>query len=394
MSGSWWQGVRLVAERNVIENLRSRTFKVVTGLLLVLAVAAVTVPHFIDQGTTTYSLATVGKVEPALGAALDAAGRSADFKVRYTAVADRAAARQAVHDGDVTAALAGRTLFASAHANTAFPLAVAQAVVAREITSRMAAMGLTSGQVAELQRVQPPRQVAVGRVQDEDRAFVGFAVGVVLFMALTIAGTAIGTAVAMEKSTRISEVLLAVLRPSQPLVGTVLAVGMTTLVQLLVLAVPIAVAAGVSGAGLPAGAAGDIAIAVVWFVLGFGLYAFAFAAAAALVDKVTEVSAAIQPVTYTLIASYLAGVFVVSGDPHGGWSVAASLFPFSAPLAMPIRWASGDVPVYQLLLAMALTAITAVLLVAVASSIYRRALLITGRRVRLREVVGLRAAGA
>jgi ABC-2 type transport system permease protein len=54
---------------------------------------------------------------------------------------------------------------------------------------------------------------------------------------------------------------------------------------------------------------------------------------------------------------------------------------------MPIRWAGGEVPVYQLVLAMTLTALTALLLVVVASSIYRRALLITGRRVTFREIL-------
>lgn len=58
---------------------------------------------------------------------------------------------------------------------------------------------------------------------------------------------------------------------------------------------------------------------------------------------------------------------------------------------MPLRWASGDVPVYQLFLAMTLTAGTAVALVPLAGSIYRRALLITGRRVRLREMIGRHA---
>jgi ABC-2 type transport system permease protein len=53
---------------------------------------------------------------------------------------------------------------------------------------------------------------------------------------------------------------------------------------------------------------------------------------------------------------------------------------------MAVRWASGQVPIYQLWLAMALTAAAAVLLVSVASSIYRRALLITGHRVSLREM--------
>ena len=84
------------------------------------------------------------------------------------------------------------------------------------------------------------------------------------------------------------------------------------------------------------------------------------------------------------------GVTIVSMDPSGAWSVAASIFPLTAPLSMPIRWASGLVPVWQLVLAMALTAATAMLLVSFASTIYRRALVITGRRVKLRELMGSR----
>src|SRR5665647_1838750 len=202
----------------------------------------------------------------------------------------------------------------------------------------------------------------------------------------------IATTVAMEKSTRISEVLLAILRPSQVLVGTVVAIGTVTLCQLLVLATPFAVAVQVTDKiGLPPIAAADITLAVLWFLLGFALYAFLFAASAALVNKITEVNSAILPVTMTLVVGYMLAITVVTSDPSGGWSVLASLFPLSAPMAMPIRWAAGEVPVWQLLLAMALTAATAVLLVSVASSIYRRALLITGHRVKLREVLGGRA---
>jgi ABC-2 type transport system permease protein len=55
---------------------------------------------------------------------------------------------------------------------------------------------------------------------------------------------------------------------------------------------------------------------------------------------------------------------------------------------MPVRWASGEVPMYQLLLAMALTLGTAVAFLSLASTIYRRALLITGRRIRFQELLG------
>jgi ABC-2 type transport system permease protein len=80
-------------------------------------------------------------------------------------------------------------------------------------------------------------------------------------------------------------------------------------------------------------------------------------------------------------------VTVVTEDPRGLASVITSMFPLSAPVAMPIRWATGEVPVYQLLVAMALTALTAVALVRFGAAVYRRGLLITGRRATWREVL-------
>ena len=384
----WWRGTTLVAERGLVENVRSRSFKVITGLLLLLSIAAVAIPQILGAQGTTYTLATIGKAPAGLVATLDAAGRPAGFTVTYVSRVDEAAVRKAVRDGDATAGLAGGTLYTSAKSAGTFPVVIAQAMVSLETTRRLTEAGLSPQQVASIQSIRPPKQVIAGPVDNVGRVGVGVGVGIVLYVALVLAGTAIATTVAMEKSTRISEVLLAILRPSQVLVGTVMAVGIVTLVQLLVLATPVAVALRVTDKiGVPAVAAGDLGLAVAWFVLGFALYAFLFAAAAALVNKITEVNSAILPVTLILVASYIVALAVVAPDPSGAWSVAVSMFPLSAPLVMPVRWASGQVPVYQLVLAMALTAATAVLLVSVASSIYRRALLITGHRVRLREMI-------
>ncbi len=390
--GTWWRGTSLVAERAFVENVRSRSFKVVTGLMLLLSIAAVTVPQLIGDDGTAYTIATRGTAPAGVVAGLNAAGRSADFTVKYVTRPTADAVRLAVRDGQATAGLADGTLYTAAKADGTFPVLVAQTVVALETTRQLSEAGLSQSQVARLQSIQPPRQVVVGRVDNEARAGVGFAVGIILYIALTFAGSAIATTVATEKSTRISEVLLAVLRPSQMVVGTVVAVGTLTLGQLLVLTAPLAVAVQFTDKiGLPPVASGDIWLAVVWFLLGFTLYAFLFAATAAMVDKVTEVSSAIMPVTTILIVAYMLGVTVVMADPTGGWSVAATIFPLSAPLTMPIRWASGEVPVWQLLVSMALTVATAALLVSVASSIYRRALAITGRRVKLRELIGSRS---
>ncbi len=386
--GGWWRGTWLVARRSVREQLRSRTFKVVTGLLLLVSAAAVILPQVLGDDDGSYTLATVGEADPALVAFLEAGQESGEYAVDFEAYPDRGAVRAAVEEGDATAGLAGRTLFTSAAAGGTFPVVVAQAVVTTETSDRLADAGLTPEQVSRVQSVQPPEQVPVSQVGDEDRAGTGFAVGIALYIALTFAGSAIATTVAMEKSTRISEVLLAVLRPSQALVGTVLAVGTVTLTQLMVLAVPLAVAVRVTDAiGLPAVATTDLLLAVAWFALGFALYAFLFAASAALVDKVSEASSAIIPVMTLLIAAYLLAVTVVVNDPRSTVSVVTSVFPFSAPVAMPIRWATGEVPVVQLVLAMVLTAATAVAMAKLAAVVYSRALLITGRRASWREVV-------
>ncbi len=390
---NWWQGTRLVAERGLVENFRSRAFKLVTGLLLLMSIAAVVLPQVLGNEATTYTLATVGKAPADLVSVLNAAGKSAEFTVKYVSRDAADDVRLAVRNGDASAGLAGDRLYTEATGGGTFPVVVAQAVVSLKTSRLLVEARLSPQQVAALQSVRPPEQVTVGRVDSEGRAGTGFAVGIILYLAITFAGTAIATTVAMEKSTRISEVLLAILRPSQVLVGTVVAVGVVTLIQLLILAAPLAVAVQVTDSlGLPPVAAADIALAVAWFLLGFALYSFLFAASAALVDKITEVNSAILPVTMTLVVGYMLAITVVMADPSSGWSVLASLFPLSAPMAMPIRWAAGEVPVWQLLLAMALTAATAVLLVSAASSIYRRALLITGHRVTLRELLGRRAA--
>jgi ABC-2 type transport system permease protein len=52
----WWQGTWLVAKRGILENVRSRTFKVVTALLLAVSIGAVVVPALLDSGRPTYTL--------------------------------------------------------------------------------------------------------------------------------------------------------------------------------------------------------------------------------------------------------------------------------------------------------------------------------------------------
>lgn len=389
LARGWWDGVRLVYQRGLLESLRSKSFKVVTAILLLASVAALAFPQLLGGGTPAYTLATIGPAPTQLVSSLQAASRAGDFTVRFVSRADEGAVRTAVRDGDATVGLVPGKVYSEARDAGTFPGVVTQAVVTLETQQRLSQAGLTDAQIAALQSIRPPQHVSVAPVADQGRAAVGFGVGVALYMALLLAGTAIATAVALEKTTHISEVLLAMLRPSQVLVGTVLAVGTATLTQLLVLGAPLAVGvrAGVD-LHLPAVATTDIALGLVWFVLGFGLYSFVYAACGALVQKVTEVGTAVMPVSLVMVAGYLLSLFVVLEDPASPGAVAVSMFPLTAPIGMPMRWAGMHLPVWQLVVAMVLVAVTAVALAALASRIYRRALLVTEHRVRVHDVLG------
>lgn len=385
---AWWQGTRLVAGRALADGVRSRTVRITTLVLLLVGLAVVMVPRLLGGDEPTYTLASVGEPSAPIRAQLDAAGEAAGFRMEYQSVVDAATVESTIREGDATVGLVDTTVYVRTDAPGTVAVLVGQAVAATERADLLRDAGLTPAEIAEVGSVSLPDQVEVGPVQDEGRAAVGFIVGIVLYMAIMFSGNLIALNVGVEKSTRIAEVLLAVLRPSQILVGNVLGIGLQTLAQLFVLTVPIIVAITVTdGLDVPTVAAGDIALGMAWFVLGFLMYAFLFAATAALVDKVTDVGSATMPVTVFLVLAYLGAVIVVQQDPGSAVSVALSMFPLTSPMAMPVRWSSGMVPEWQLIISMLLALGAAILLAWFGSRVYRRALVITGRRLRLGEVL-------
>jgi ABC-2 type transport system permease protein len=385
---AWWQGTRLVAGRALADGVRSRTVRITTLILLLVGLAVVMVPRLLGGDEPTYTLASVGEPSAPIRAQLDAAGEAAGFRMEYQSVVDAATVESTIREGDATVGLVDTTVYVRTDAPGTVAVLVGQAVAATERADLLREAGLTPAEIAQVGSLSLPDQVEVGPVQDEGRAAVGFIVGIVLYMAIMFSGNLIALNVGVEKSTRIAEVLLAVLRPSQILVGNVLGIGLQTLAQLLVLTVPIIVAITVTdGLDVPTVAAGDIALGMAWFVLGFLMYAFLFAATAALVDKVTDVGSATMPVTVFLVLAYLGAVIVVQQDPGSAVSVALSMFPLTSPMAMPVRWSSGMVPEWQLIISMLLALGAAVLLAWFGSRVYRRALVITGRRLRLGEVL-------
>lgn len=217
---------------------------------------------------------------------------------------------------------------------------------------------------------------------------------ILLWVLISVYGSQIAIGVGEEKSSRIVEVLLSTVRPTQLLTGKVLGIGLLVLAQA---AAMIAVFLGLGfavGSSLVHGAAPGIVVAgAVFFVIGYAFYCTAYAAAGSLVSRQSEVGNVILPVQIPLVIAYALSYTVIYS------STGASLFyrvlgylPPTAPVAMPVLYAAGDVQVWQVVVSAALCAAGAVLTARVAAKIYARSILRTGARVQLRQVLRSSAA--
>jgi ABC-2 type transport system permease protein len=259
---------------------------------------------------------------------------------------------------------------------------------------------------AELSVTMATHKIRGTKVTGEsgEQAFtLSFAMAIILFLAIVLYGVNVMSSVLEEKTTRIVEVLVSSLRPFELMLGKVVGAGAVGIVQLAVWLLSVKVLAGqqdrlaawldVDHTGaqgpalvLPQVPAATMIVFVVYFLLGYFLYAAIFAAVGAISGSEQEARQAQTPVTLLLMVPYLS-VFGILNDPN---SVSARWFtfvPFWSPVAAPVRWSASPIPVGELIGSLLILLVSVVLVTWVAARIYRVGILMTGKRPSMREIV-------
>ena len=129
---------------------------------------------------------------------------------------------------------------------------------------------------------------------------------------------------------------------------------------------------------------GAAALALGWFVLGYAFYSGLFACAGALVPRQEELQSSMTPLTMLILISFFVS-FIVLDDPDGTLATVTSFIPFSAPITMPPRIALGEAPAIEIVIALAVTAASALALIPLAARIYSGAVLRTGSAIKVRD---------
>ena len=229
---------------------------------------------------------------------------------------------------------------------------------------------------------------------------LAYVMAIVSFVVIAVYGVNVMTSVLEEKMTRIVEVLASSLPSFQLMLGKVLGVGAVSVFQFVIWGLGgrllLSQRAALTGRlapldgeqavfQMPRVPAATIAVFLAYFLGGFFLYSAMFAAVGAMSSNEQEARQAQQPVMFLLMVAYLS-VFALAGNPASTYSVALSLIPFAAPIAMPVRWATGNVGTSELAVSLALLVGGIVGVTWVAARIYRVGILMTGKRPSLKEL--------
>jgi len=219
----------------------------------------------------------------------------------------------------------------------------------------------------------------------------------IMFLSLSIIGfgSAVATAVAAEKGSRIMEVMITKVRPLWLMFGKITGVGLAGLTQIALIAVatfafsqvlyegPIEV--GTFRLDLSTLEASMLIYFLIFYLLGYFFYATMFAAVGSLVSRSEEVNQVIMPITMTFMVAMYATMIALSTPEHD-YVVIASFVPIFTPLMMLVRIGMTDVPTIQVLASIAVLVASILAFCWIAAKIYRVGVLTYGKRPTWKEI--------
>jgi len=238
----------------------------------------------------------------------------------------------------------------------------------------------------------------------------------VVFMFIIIYGVRVMRSVLEEKNNRVVEIIISSVKPFELMMGKILGVTLVALTQFTVWIAMTVTAAIFLNTGfsamqknIPAGEegvlknldiqqiatevshilldmnyVGIIGVFVFFFLFGYIFYSSMYAAIGSAVDNETETQ------QFTLFAVVplmlgLYGSFTIMNNPDGPMAFWLSIIPFTSPVAMIARIPFG-VPLWQILLSIFLLIASTLLMVFIASKIYRVGILMYGNKATLKEI--------
>ena len=257
--------------------------------------------------------------------------------------------------------------------------------------------GMTAEEAGKLMSVQiEGSAVSLGKDQMQNYWYTYIMI-FALYMVILLYGQMIATNVATEKSSRAMELLITSAKPVAMMFGKVIASCLAGLVQLV----------AVFGSAIlfysmnkeqwndnPVVASiFDMSpelfgYMLVFFVLGFFIYAFLYGAIGSTASKLEDINTSVMPVTMLFIIAFMVVMFsLASGDVDNMLMKVCSYIPFTSSMAMFTRIAMGTVPWYEILISIAILIGSVAGVGVVSAKIYRVGVLLYGTTPKIGSIL-------
>ena len=217
----------------------------------------------------------------------------------------------------------------------------------------------------------------------------------VIYFAVIMYANMIAMEVATEKSSRVMEILISSVSPIKQMFAKILGVGLLSLTQL-------AVFLGVGYYSFTKNMEtlkdgffgvygfGDIPVetifyAVIFFILGYFLYATLAAFLGSLVSRIEDVQQMITPMTLLVVAGFMIAMFGL-GKPDAPFITVASYIPFFTPMIMFLRVGMLTIPIWESLIGITLLVATISVLAIFGARVYRGGVLMYGKSNSFKDI--------
>ena len=265
------------------------------------------------------------------------------------------------------------------------------------IERRLSQAGMDPNQINELSKpidIKTKKLGENGVKEDRGQTMIlGLIMMVILYTTMLIYGMTVLRGIVEEKQSRIVEVIISSISPLELMFGKIIGIGLVGLLQFTVWSIfaavlPMALATMsiATGASLPDVPKALLIYFVLYFLLGYFLYATLFALAGSIVSNDQDAQSVQMPITMLLIIATVFSSLIIR-DPNGTASIVLSLVPFFGPVLMFLRIAVQTPPVWQIILSLALMVVTIVGCSWLASKIYRVGILMYGKRPTVPELI-------
>ncbi|MGM0826716.1 MAG: ABC transporter permease [Bacillota bacterium] len=194
--------------------------------------------------------------------------------------------------------------------------------------------------------------------------------------------------VATEKSSRVMEILISSVSPVKQMFAKIIGIGLAGLTQLaVILAVGYftmiqkkdeLVGDFFEGFGFESLSVVVIIYAVIFFLLGYFLYATMAALLGSLVSRIEDVQQMIMPMTFLIMIGFFISMFGL-GNPESSFVTITSYIPFFTPMVMFLRVGMLNLPVYEPVIGIVVLLATIIILGVFGARVYRGGVLLYGK---------------